>query len=119
MLILIAHGSRNPRWCASIETLAESLQASVGPDKVRLAYMEHASPTLMDAASEAVRMGARRIRVLPLFLTAEGHVDRHIRPLVERLRENHAPVEVELLPPVGQHPLFRQLLHKVARESTE
>jgi sirohydrochlorin cobaltochelatase len=64
-------------------------------------------------------MGAKRIRVLPLFLTAEGHVDRHIRPLVERLRDDHAPVDVELLPPVGQHPLFRELLHKVALEATE
>jgi sirohydrochlorin cobaltochelatase len=119
MLILIAHGSRNPRWRAPVEALVESLQAALGPDRVRLAYMEHAPPTLMDVAADAVRAGAKRIQVLPLFLTAEGHVDRHIRPLVDQLRKDHAPVEVELLPPVGQHPLFRELLHRIALQSAE
>lgn len=115
MLILIAHGSRNPDWCASVERLAEALQADLGGDQVQLAYME-GTPTLADVTSRAVQAGARRIQVLPLFLTAEGHVDRHIRPSVDQLRKTHEPVEVVLLPPMGQHPLFLELLHRIAAE---
>ena len=119
MLILIAHGSRDPRWRASVEKLTESLQADLGPDRVRLAYMKCTPPTLLDAASDAVRAGAKRIRVLPLFLAGEGHVDRDIHPLVDQLRKAHGSVEVELLPPVGQHRLFQKLLYKIAIQPDE
>ncbi len=119
MLILVAHGSRDPHWRASVEKLTESLQADLSKESVRLAYMDCTPPTLMDVASDAVQAGVQRIRVLPLFLTNEGHVDRDIRPLVDQVRAVHRPIEVELLPPVGQHPLFREVLYKIAVQTTE
>ncbi len=119
MLILIAHGSPNPRWRASVEKLTDSLQADLGPGTVRLAYMEGDPPTLMDVASDAVREGTSHIRVLPLFLTTEGHVDRNIRPLVDEVRHAFGDVDIELLPPVGQHPLFQKLLREIAVQSAE
>lgn len=114
MLILIAHGSRDPGWRGSVEELTASLRAELGAERVRLAYMQCTPPTLMDAATEAARAGVKKIRVLPLFLTEQGHVDRTIRPLVEQVRRAIEPVEVQLLPPVGSHPLFFELLRKIA-----
>ena len=116
MLIIVAHGSRDPNWRASVESLAESLEADVGPDRVRLAYMDHTPPALEDVVSEAVGRGVVRVRVLPLFLANEGHVDRDIRPVVERLRAIHRSVEVTLLPALGQHRAFREFLAKIALE---
>jgi sirohydrochlorin cobaltochelatase len=118
MVIFIAHGSRNPHWRASVEALMESIQADLGPDDVRLAYMDCTPPTLIDVASDAVHAGATCIRVVPLFLADEGHVDRNIRPVVERLREEFDGIDVELLAPVGQHRLFRELLHTIAVQSS-
>ena len=117
MLVLIAHGSNNPHWRKSVERLAESLQAEFGQHEVRLAYLAYTPPTLMDVAADAVCLGVGRLRVLPLFLTVQGHVDRDLRPLIDRLRETHEAIEVELLPPIGQHPLFRELLGKIAVEA--
>lgn len=114
MLILIAHGSRRPEWRASVEGLVKLLQTDIGRDAVQLAYMDCTPPALMDVVSEAVRQGVKRIRVLPLFLTAEGHVDRDIQPLVEEARESYAAVVLELLPPVGKHPMFLELLKTIA-----
>jgi len=117
MLVMIAHGSNNPHWRAAAEKLVESLRAELGEDTVRLAYLAHTLPTLMDVAADAVCSGVKRIRVLPLFLTGQGHVDRDLRPLVDRVRKAHEAIEVELLPPIGQHPLFRELLGKIAVET--
>ena len=114
MLILVAHGSYDPRWRASVEKLTESLQGELGPDKVQLAYMDCTPPTLEDVVSSAVHTQVNSIRVLPLFVTDEGHVDRDIRPVVEQLRRDHESARVELLPAVGQHPLFRELLARIA-----
>jgi sirohydrochlorin cobaltochelatase len=117
MVIFIAHGSRNASWRGSVEALIESVQAELGPDRVRLAYMECTPPTLMDAAADAVAAGATSIRVVPLFLAGEGHVDRNIRPLIDRLRERFGRLEVDLVPPVGRHRLFKELLCAIAREA--
>ncbi|MHC4218150.1 MAG: sirohydrochlorin chelatase [Planctomycetota bacterium] len=119
MVIFIAHGSRDPHWRASVESLIGSLATDLGPDRVRLAYMDCTPPTLMDVASEAVRGGATSIRVVPLFLTEQGHVDRDVRPMVEQVRDAFAGVDVDLLPPVGRHPLFREMLHEIAGQASE
>ncbi len=115
-LILIAHGSREPRWLASVEELVQTLQAAHGPDRVRLAYMQVASPTLMETVSEVAESGQTKIRVLPLFLTLGGHVARDIQNQVDRIRQAHPEVDVQLLPPVGKHPLFNELLHTIVAE---
>ena len=46
--ILLAHGSRDPRWRASFEQLASALQARDPARRVWLAYLELASPSLLD-----------------------------------------------------------------------
>lgn len=96
--------------------MADSLEADIGPDRVRLAYMDHTPPSLEDVVSEAVGRGVTRVRVLPLFLANEGHVERDIRPEVERLQANHRSVEIEFLPALAQHRAFRNFLAKLALE---
>jgi sirohydrochlorin cobaltochelatase len=119
VLILIAHGSPRERWRDSVERMVESLQAQVGGSGVRLAYMDHTPPTLMEVIGRAVEEGADTIRVLPLFLAGEGHVTRDIRPMVEEARATYGHVEVELLPAIGQHPLFKELLIGIALQTDE
>lgn len=117
MLILIAHGSRDARWRASVERLADAMAADLGPGRVLLAYMDHTPPTLMDAAGEAARNGRRHIRVLPLFLAAEGHVERDVVPLVDGVRAAHPDLDVELLAPLGAHEEFVSALSAIARRT--
>lgn len=99
--------------------MSESLRAELGPNAVRLAYMDHTPPALDDVVAEAVQRGVVRVRVLPLFLANEGHVDRDIRPAVERVSRAQQSMEVELLPAVGQHRLFREMLARIAAEEPE
>lgn len=114
MLILIAHGSRDARWRNSVERVVDSLASELGPGRVRLAYMDCTPPTLLDVASEAVRDGVQRVRVLPLFLAPEGHVERDIEPIVADVRKALHPLTVELLPPLGQQPEFRAAITGIA-----
>lgn len=118
VLVLAAHGSRDPAWGRPLEALVDALRRHAGHDRVTLAYVQFASPTLEDVVADAARSGARRVHVLPLFMTAEGHVERDIRPAVEALRRTHADLEVTLLPPVGQLPSFERLLADIALEAT-
>ena len=117
MLILVAHGSRDPRWRASVERMVRTLQGEVGDGRVRLAYMDCAPPTLTDVVAELVREGGDRARVLPLFLTVEGHVDRDIRPLVDEIGALWPEFDLELIPPMGRQPEFRRALGRIVERT--
>ncbi|MFO7895124.1 MAG: NAD(P)-dependent oxidoreductase [Longimicrobiales bacterium] len=117
LLVLVAHGSRDPEWGRPLEELTANLAETLGTENVRLAYSQFTSPPLEDVVAGA-GPEIRRVRVLPLFMTAHGHVERDIRPAVDALRRAHESLEVELLPPVGELPSFRILLAELAREVT-
>jgi sirohydrochlorin cobaltochelatase len=117
-LILFVHGSRDPRWRRPFEELTAGIQADVGRERVRLAYMEFAAPTLMDAAEGAVHDGVSRLRLFPIFLAGGAHVDRDIPEQISAVRARFPGLEIEVLPPVGEDPRFASLLRAIAVEST-
>lgn len=116
-LVLMAHGSRDPRWRAPFEALLQQLRHELGADRVALAYMEFASPTLLDIAVGAVRDGVEVLRILPLFLAAGAHVDHDIPSQVDIVRAQFRQLGVEIFNPVGEDPRLVKLLLEIARES--
>jgi len=115
MLILVAHGSRDPAWRGSLETLAREVRSGSSGNEVRLAFMQFTGPTLPDVVEEGWKRGVRSFRVLPLFMANAGHVDKDIRPLVEELGRRFPGATLELLTPVGENPLFHELVRNIAQ----
>jgi len=114
MLILLAHGSRDPFWRDSLEGLAESVRAQMPPEEVRVAFMQFEGPALPDVVEDAVRSGHTILRLLPLFMASAGHVDKDIKPLVGKLALAHPEVHFELMTPVGEDALFPGLIADIA-----
>jgi sirohydrochlorin cobaltochelatase len=114
MLILIAHGSRDPRWRESLETLTKSVLAASPSEEVCLAYMQFDGPTLQDVIEEGWRRGEREFRLLPLFMASAGHVDKDIRPLVKQLAPKFPGWQLEMLTPIGENPDFHDLIIRIA-----
>lgn len=108
VLILVAHGSRDPAWARPFETLARATGA-------RLAFLELGQPRLVHAAEAALAAGATRIRVLPLFMAPGAHVREHIPAQVAALRAAHPDRVIELLPSLGQDERFWAALASVVR----
>jgi sirohydrochlorin cobaltochelatase len=115
-LILLAHGSRDPRWRAPFETFATTMQADLGEDKVRLAYMEFVPPTLTDMAEEASRDAVQQLKILPLFMAGGAHVDRDIPAQVTMVRARFPHLDLSVLPPIGEHPRFVALMQEIVKE---
>jgi sirohydrochlorin cobaltochelatase len=90
-LILLGHGSREPRWAEPFERLATRVRARAAAE-VRLAYLELNIPDLATAADELIGGGARSIHIVPVFFGEGGHVRRDLPVMVEALRQRHPGV---------------------------
>ena len=101
-LVLFAHGSRDARWAEPFEAVLGRVQALVPGVAVTLAYLERMEPDLAEAVAELVRRGARRIRVVPLFLGYGGHLREDLPRLAAAVSAEHPGIVVDLAPPAGE-----------------
>ncbi|MDW5376155.1 CbiX/SirB N-terminal domain-containing protein [Halomonas sp. HP20-15] len=104
-LILLAHGSRDPRWRAPFDELARTLAARV-ERPLRMAYMELCEPSLEATAAELDDAGCRHADVLPLFFAAGRHLREDVPGQIAALQTAHPQLSLRLLAPVGEHPAF-------------
>jgi len=100
-IILFGHGSREPEWAQPLESIARELS---GQFVVELAYLERMKPTLDEAVDSAVAKGARRVRIVPVFLGAGGHIKEDLPKLAEAARARHAGIEIVLETAIGERP---------------
>ena len=98
-IVLFAHGSRDRDWARPFQQLAEILRTKHdGP--VVVAYLELMSPTLDEAIAG---LGAKDIRVVPVFLGQGGHVKEDLPKLVAAAQKKHG-VTIRLEPAIGEQP---------------
>ncbi|GAA1907591.1 sirohydrochlorin chelatase [Lapillicoccus jejuensis] len=71
-LVLLAHGSPDPRHAAGAEAVADRVRALTGDRPVHLAYLDHHGPSVDDVAT-ALPAGTGGV-LAPLLLTAATHV---------------------------------------------
>lgn len=115
-VILIAHGSRRPEANDDVRQLAQELTALDEYALVEVAYLELAAPAIPEAAATCVARGARRVLLMPYFLSAGTHVVDDLRTLRIELAGSHPGITFELCPPLGLHPrmleIVRDRLHE-------
>jgi sirohydrochlorin cobaltochelatase len=97
LLVLMAHGSRDPRWRQPFEALVSRLPHRT----VALCYMEMAEPTLAQVIDQF--RPTQSVTILPLFMAAGAHVANDIAALADSLKVEHPSLTVSILPPVGEH----------------
>ena len=116
-LVLLAHGSKDPRWCAPFEKLKHELVDDLGPDRIRLAYLEFVGPTLLEVAGRCVDRKILKVRLLPLFMAAGAHLKTDVPERVDEVRAHYPDLEIQVLPPVGEDPRMARLLKQIVRET--
>ncbi|WP_239166009.1 sirohydrochlorin chelatase, partial [Actinoplanes italicus] len=89
-VVLVAHGSRDPRAAASTSSLARAVQRARPEWMVRASYLDHAGPRPLDVL--AALPGPRAVLV-PLLLTAAYH-GRVDLPAVIREAAASLPIRV-------------------------
>ncbi|WP_158775047.1 sirohydrochlorin chelatase [Cobetia sp. L2A1] len=114
-LILLAHGSRDPRWREPFEALETALATRL-KRPTRLAYMELCDPLLTDTINTLVAENASRIDILPLFFAAGRHLREDVPAMLEVSQHDHPDCPIALLDPVGAHPAFVEALIQIVEQ---
>ena len=98
-IVLFAHGSREPGWSKPFEKIKRKLSAD---HLVELAYLEGMRPSLEEAVASLVSKGAKRLRIVPVFLGAGGHVREDLPKLADAARARHSGIEIVVEPTIGE-----------------
>ena len=88
-LLLIAHGSRRPEANADLDHLAGVLRARGEYAHVQPAYLELCEPGIVAGGELCVAAGARRVVLLPYFLSAGVHVVEDLTAARDELARRH------------------------------
>jgi sirohydrochlorin ferrochelatase len=117
-LLLIAHGSRRPEANADLDHLAGVLRARGEWRHVQPAYLELCEPSIAQAGEMCVAAGAKRVVMVPYFLSAGVHVVEDLTAARYELTKRYPAVEFVLAEPLGRHPLLAEMVAERARESS-
>ena len=107
--ILLAHGSRDKRWCETFESGLESIRGQLHCPS-SLAYMEMAEPSLEQVVEQHYEQGVRHFDILPLFFSAGRHLLIDVPEQLDALRLKLGDVTIDLHSPLGEEPDFWQFL---------
>ncbi|MEN9901933.1 MAG: hypothetical protein RL651_597 [Pseudomonadota bacterium] len=106
IIILFAHGARDPEWARPVEAVAQRLRERFPNRLVEVAFLEFMKPTLPEAVARIVSAGApscgARIQILPFFIAQGGHLRKELPEMLDGLRGQYPEQAFALLPPLGE-----------------
>ncbi|MEU8591883.1 sirohydrochlorin chelatase [Streptomyces sp. NPDC048664] len=109
VLLVIAHGSRDPRHAASVHALVERVRAARPGLRVETGFLDFNVPSVRGVLESLAAEGARDVVALPLLLTRAFHAKADIpavlRQAPPRLRIRQAEV-------LGPSPLLLDALER-------
>jgi sirohydrochlorin ferrochelatase len=100
-VVLVAHGSRDPRAAEHTEALTRAVAAAHPEWAVHASYLDHAGPRPLDVLSRLATAGHRRAVLVPLLLTAAYHGKVDVPAVVREARDTGLRIDVALADVLG------------------
>ncbi|MBU3724680.1 MAG: cobalamin biosynthesis protein CbiX [Burkholderiaceae bacterium] len=100
-ILLLAHGSRDPKWRAPFESIEQiTRDAASGP--VIVSFLESMQPDFIAGVRELAGQAVEVIRVVPVFLAAGAHLRQDLPKLVEEAQSEFPGLTFQVLPAIGE-----------------
>lgn len=109
-IIVFAHGSSVESANEAVRDVAGAFEAKSGFGLVQAAFLEKGEPDLAAAAASLAVRGARRIVVLPYFLTLGIHLQRDLPRMIAEIEQVLPDVRFEVAPPLDGHDALVEIL---------
>ncbi|MFF5070992.1 sirohydrochlorin chelatase [Micromonospora olivasterospora] len=100
-MVLVAHGSRDPRAAAATRALARAVAAARPGTPVRASWLDHTDPGPTAVLRSLAAAGHARAVVVPLLFTAAYHRRVDVPAAVAAARESGPPLAVRVCDVLG------------------
>ena len=101
-IILFGHGARDMRWREPFDRLASLWKVRYPNTPVELAFLELMQPSLGEAISSLIGVGATEVVVVPVFFGQGGHLRNDFPVLLAACQEKFPDVSLSATPAVGE-----------------
>lgn len=116
-LLVIAHGSRDPRHAATVHALTERVRAERPGLRVETAFLEFNAPSVPRVLERLAAQGADEVVALPLLLTRAFHAKTDIPSVLREARARLSRLRIRQADVLGPSPLLNATLGRRLREA--
>ncbi|GGR83601.1 sirohydrochlorin chelatase [Streptomyces rubiginosohelvolus] len=116
-LLVIAHGSRDPRHAATVHALTERVRAERPGLRVETAFLEFNAPSVPRVLERLAAQGADEVVALPLLLTRAFHAKTDIPSVLREARARLPRLHIRQADVLGPSPLLNATLGRRLREA--
>ncbi|MGB9959097.1 MAG: sirohydrochlorin nickelochelatase [Candidatus Bathyarchaeales archaeon] len=117
-LILIGHGSELPQYKENLEKLAEILRAKSKFKVVEISFMIKNKPTINEAVDIVVKMGVKKVVLIPVFLAPGTHTEKDIPEILGLKKGEHmlktGELEIIYGEPIGPDRRLAEIIEEKA-----
>ncbi|WP_423834185.1 sirohydrochlorin chelatase [Streptomyces manipurensis] len=116
-LLVIAHGSRDPRHAATVHALTRRARALRPGLRVETAYLDFNAPRVEQVLSALYADGVREVVALPLLLTRAFHVKADVPAVLSEALPRLPGLSVSVADVLGPSPLLVDALDRRLAEA--
>ncbi|MGW7328947.1 sirohydrochlorin chelatase, partial [Streptomyces sp. NPDC054840] len=116
-LLVIAHGSRDPRHAATVHALTGRVRALRPGLRVETAFLDFNTPSVGQALSSLHLSGVREVVALPLLLTRAFHAKSDIPAALAESTSRLPGLSVRVADVLGPSPLLLTALERRLSEA--
>ncbi|MCZ4124507.1 sirohydrochlorin chelatase [Streptomyces sp. H39-S7] len=117
VLLVIAHGSRDPRHAATVHALTQQVRAARPGLRVVTGYLDFCAPTVAQVVDRLAAEGVRDVVALPLLLTRAFHAKADIPAVLRESTAAHPRLRVAVADVLGPSPLLTAALERRLAEA--
>ncbi|MDT0543180.1 MULTISPECIES: sirohydrochlorin chelatase [Streptomyces] len=112
VLLVIAHGSRDPRHAATVAALCARVRSLRAGLRVEAAFLDFNAPRVGQVLDRLAAEGARDVVALPLLLTRAFHAKADIPAVLRETTARHPGLRVRQAEVLGPSPLLISALER-------
>ncbi|MGK5630812.1 sirohydrochlorin chelatase [Streptomyces sp. URMC 123] len=116
-LLVVAHGSRDPRHAATVTALVERVRALRPGLCVETAYLDFCAPSVPQVLDRLAAAGAYEVVALPLLLTRAFHARTDVPAVLREARARRPGLTVREAAVLGPSPLLVAALERRLRQA--
>ncbi|MEU0379599.1 sirohydrochlorin chelatase [Streptomyces cyaneofuscatus] len=117
VLLVIAHGSRDPRHAATVHALTQRVRAVRPGLRVETAFLEFNAPSVPRVLERLAAEEADEVIALPLLLTRAFHAKTDIPSVLREARARLPRLHIRQADVLGPSPLLNATLGRRLREA--